>query len=58
MGPDDFRTFEEAYSVAANASGLRLGVREGAAYTDAEVLIAAGWSRARVGGVLLSLIHI
>jgi len=55
MRPDDFRTFEEAYSVAANASGLRLGVREGAAYTDAEVLIAAGWSRARVGGVLLRL---
>lgn len=55
MCPDDFRTFEEAYSVAANAAGLRLGVREGAAYTDAEVLIAAGWSRARVGGALLRL---
>ncbi len=55
MCPDDFRTFEEAYSVAANAAGLRLGVREGAAYTDAEVLIAAGWSRDRVGGALLRL---
>ncbi len=55
MCPDHFRTFDEAYSVAANASGLRLGVREGAAYTNADVLIAAGWSRARVGGALLRL---
>ena len=51
----DSRTVQEAYSTAANTSNLRLCVREGASRSDADILVAAGWSRSRVGGALLRL---
>ncbi len=55
MYRNDSRTVQEAYSTAGNSSNLRLCVREGASRSDADLLVAAGWSRSRVGGALLRL---
>lgn len=48
----DARTFEEAYSTAVTSTDLRVNLGR---LGDADVLIAAGWSPARVGGALLRL---
>ncbi|AVS82167.1 hypothetical protein C8244_14795 [Paracidovorax avenae] len=55
MYRNDSRTVQEAYSTAGNSSNLRFCVREGASRSDADLLVAAGWSRSRVGGALLRL---
>lgn len=52
---DEKRGLEEAYTTAAHSSNLRCETREDAPRSDAHILIAAGWSQARVGGALLRL---
>ena len=49
---DEKRGIEEAYQVAGNSSDLRV---EADRRSDAEILIAAGWSDSRVGIALLRL---
>lgn len=49
---DEKRGIEEAYTSAANSSDLRV---EAEVRSDAELLIAAGWSDSRVGIALLRL---
>ncbi|QHJ00101.1 hypothetical protein GT347_20220 [Xylophilus rhododendri] len=49
---DEKRTTEEAYTSATMSSNLRVEAdRRG----DADILIAAGWSKSRIGGALLRL---
>jgi len=55
MFNEDRRTIEEAYTSAAHSSDLSCETREGAPRSDSDVLIAAGWSKARLGGALLRL---
>ena len=49
---DEKRGVEEAYTAAGNSSDLRV---EADVRTDADILIAAGWSPSRVGMALLRL---
>lgn len=52
---EDRRTIEEAYTSAAHSSDLSCETRDGAPRSDSDLLIAAGWSKARLGGALLRL---
>lgn len=52
---DERRTIDEAYATAMSSTDLRCDTREGAPRGDADVLIAAGWSKSRLGGALLRL---
>jgi hypothetical protein len=49
---DEKRGVEEAYTSAGNSSDLRV---EAEVRTDADIIIAAGWSESRVGIALLRL---
>lgn len=46
---------EEQYSSATNTSDMRVDTREGSARRPADNIIAAGWSRSRIGAALLRL---
>lgn len=52
---DERRTIDEAYTTAMSSTDLRCDTRDGAPRGDADVLIAAGWSKSRLGGALLRL---
>jgi len=52
MFNDDKRCVEEAYTSAGNSSDLRV---QGDTTSDADLMIAAGWSPSRVGMALLRL---
>ena len=47
---------EERYTRATNTSNLRMETREDSAIGSAGILIASGWNRSRIGGVLLRLL--
>lgn len=52
MHNDEMRGVDEAYQVAGNSSNLRV---EADRRSDADVLIAAGWTKGMLGGAALRL---
>jgi hypothetical protein len=55
MITNEHRCIEEAYSSATTSSNLRCETRDDAPRCDTDLLIAAGWSRSRLGSALLRL---
>lgn len=48
-------TIEERYTNAVVSTDLKCDTRDGAPIGDADVMIAAGWSKSRIGSALLRL---